>query len=100
MEFFLTQFTLSTAEELFHFLQLYRVFARSWLVGLTVFYKMDNDFSEILKLISSPSLIELKDVLQDILESEKWSRRHLSYPGNLCLHLRDIPALRQYSKML
>jgi hypothetical protein len=36
----------------------------------------------------------LKDGLQEVPEGDKWSRRHLSFPGNICLHLRDISALR------
>jgi hypothetical protein len=42
----------------------------------------------------------LKDGLQEVPKGDKWSRRHLSFPGNFCLHLRDISAFRQYSKRL
>jgi hypothetical protein len=44
--------------------------------------------------------LSLKDGLQEVPKGDKWSRRHLSFPGNFCLHLRDISALRQYSKRL
>jgi hypothetical protein len=39
-------------------------------------------------------------LLQEIPKGDKWSRRHLSFPGNLCLHLRDISALRQCKKAI
>jgi hypothetical protein len=62
------EFTPPTAQEFFPFLKLYMVLARYWPEGPTLFYKMENDFSDILKLISSPSLIELKYILQDVPE--------------------------------
>jgi hypothetical protein len=43
---------------------------------------------------------ELKDGLQEVPKGDKWSRRHFSFSGNVCLHLRDISAFRQYSKRL
>jgi hypothetical protein len=33
--------------------------------------------------------------LKEVPKGDKWSRRHLSFPGNLCLHLRDISAPRK-----
>jgi hypothetical protein len=42
----------------------------------------------------------VKDGLQEIPESDKWWRRHLSFPGNICLQLRDTSTLRQYTKRL
>jgi hypothetical protein len=42
----------------------------------------------------------LKDRLQEVPKGQEWSRRYLSFPGNFSLHLRDISALRQYSKRL
>jgi hypothetical protein len=42
----------------------------------------------------------MKDRLQEVPKGDKWSRRHLSFPGNFYQHLRDISALRQYSKRL
>jgi hypothetical protein len=50
--------------------------------------------------IELSSNLLLKDRLQEVPKSDKWSRRYLSFPGNLCQHLRDISALRQYSKRL
>jgi hypothetical protein len=38
------------------------------------------------------SIEGLKDGLQEVPEGGKWSKRHLSFPGNLCLHLRNISA--------
>jgi hypothetical protein len=45
------QFTLPTAEEFCPFLKLYMVLARSWPEGPTIFYSMDKDFPDVLKLI-------------------------------------------------
>jgi hypothetical protein len=42
----------------------------------------------------------LKDRLQEVPKGDKWSRRHFFFPGNLCLHLRDISALRQCKKAI
>jgi hypothetical protein len=42
----------------------------------------------------------VKDGLQEVSKGDKWSRRHLSFPGNVCPRLRDISALRQYTKRL
>jgi hypothetical protein len=42
---------------------------------------------------------QLKDRLQEVPKGDKWSRRHHSFPGNLCLHPRDISALRQCKKV-
>jgi hypothetical protein len=42
----------------------------------------------------------LKDRLQEVPKGDKWSRRHFSFPGNFCLLLRDISALRKYTKKL
>jgi hypothetical protein len=44
-------FTPPTAEEFCPFLKLYMVLARSWPGGPTVFYSMDKDFPDVLKLI-------------------------------------------------
>jgi hypothetical protein len=41
----------------------------------------------------------MKDRLQEVPKGDKWSRRYLSFPGNLCLQLRDISALRQCKKV-
>jgi hypothetical protein len=46
------------------------------------------------------SIEGLKDGLQEVPEGGKWSKRHLSFPGNLCLHLRDISAPMQCKKRL
>jgi hypothetical protein len=42
---------------------------------------------------------DLKDRLQEVPEGDNWPRRHF-FPGNICLHLRDISALGQYKKRL
>jgi hypothetical protein len=43
---------------------------------------------------------KLKDGLQKVPKGDKWSRRHLSFPGNLCLHPRGISVLRQRKKAI
>jgi hypothetical protein len=40
----------------------------------------------------------IKDGLQEVPKGDQWSRSHLSFTGNLCLHLRDISAPRQFKK--
>jgi hypothetical protein len=42
----------------------------------------------------------LKDRQQEVPKGGKWLRRHLSFLGNFCLHLRDISALRQCKKSI
>jgi hypothetical protein len=42
----------------------------------------------------------LKDGLQEVPKGDKWSRRHLFFPGNQCLHLRGISTLRQCKKAI
>jgi hypothetical protein len=42
----------------------------------------------------------LKNGLQEVPKGDKWSRRHISFLENFYLDLRDISALRQYSKRL
>jgi hypothetical protein len=40
----------------------------------------------------------MKDGLQKVPKGDKRSRRHVSFPGNLCLHLKDNSAPRQCKK--
>jgi hypothetical protein len=42
----------------------------------------------------------LKEGLQEVLKGDNWPKRHLSFPGKVCLHLRDISALRQLKKAI
>jgi hypothetical protein len=42
----------------------------------------------------------LKDKLKEVPKGDKWPRRHFSFPGNVCLHLREISTLTQYTKRL
>jgi hypothetical protein len=39
----------------------------------------------------------LKDGLQEVPKGDNWPRRHF-FPGNVCLYLRAISALGQYTK--
>jgi hypothetical protein len=41
---------------------------------------------------------DLKDGLQEVPKCDNWPRRHFSFPGNFCLHLRDISTLGQLKK--
>jgi hypothetical protein len=43
---------------------------------------------------------KLKDRLQEVPKGDNWPRRHFSFPGNFCLHLRDISTLKQYEKAI
>jgi hypothetical protein len=48
-------------------------------------------------------LMEMKTTYypwQPLLWSALMLRGHLSFPGNFCLHLRDIPAIRQCKKAI
>jgi hypothetical protein len=40
----------------------------------------------------------LKDGLQEVPKGDNWPRKHFSFPENICLHLRDISTLKQYTK--
>jgi hypothetical protein len=40
----------------------------------------------------------VKDRLQEVSKGDNGPRRHFSFPGNICLLLRDISALGQYTK--
>jgi hypothetical protein len=42
----------------------------------------------------------MKDGLQEATKCDNWPRRHFFFPGNFCLHLRDISAFRQYNKSI
>jgi hypothetical protein len=42
--------------------------------------------------------VNVKDGLQEVPKGDNWLRRHFSFTGNFCLHLRDISALRRYKK--
>jgi hypothetical protein len=41
---------------------------------------------------------DLNDRLQEVPKGDNWPRRFFSFPANVCLHLRDILALGQYTK--
>jgi hypothetical protein len=43
---------------------------------------------------------DLKDELQEVPKGDNWPKRYFSFPGNVCLPLRDISNLGQYKKTI
>jgi hypothetical protein len=43
-----------------------------------------------LRAHNSSDFPHLKDRLQKVPNGDSWLRRHFSFPGNFCLHLRAI----------